>query len=68
MDVSRRLKIWLGHVEHALGNMNAARDRFTRSVEFRALAIPWGAGNALSGMAGVALASRRADRGGTPAR
>ena len=37
---------------------NAARDRFTRSVEgFRALAIPWGTGNALSGMAAVALAT-----------
>ena len=45
-----------GHVEHALGNANAARDRFTRSVEgFRALAIPWGIGNSLNGMAKVAL-------------
>ena len=46
-----------GHVEHALGDVNAARDRFTRSVEgFRALAIPWGVGNSLNGMAKVALA------------
>ena len=46
-----------GHVEHAVGNANAARDRFTRSVEgFRALAIPWGVGNSLNGMAKVALA------------
>ena len=58
-----------GHVEHAVGNSDAARDRFTRSVEgFRALAIPWGTGNALNGMARVALATGDADRGGTPAR
>jgi ATP/maltotriose-dependent transcriptional regulator MalT len=48
----------LGYVEYALGNMNAARDRFTRSVEaFRTLSIPWGAGYSLSGMAAVALAT-----------
>ena len=47
-----------GHVEHAVGNVDAARDRFTRSAEgFKALAIPWGIGNALTGMAGVALAT-----------
>jgi predicted ATPase/DNA-binding XRE family transcriptional regulator len=46
----------LGHVEHAVGNAAAAREHFTRSVEhFRALAIPWGTGNALLGMASVAL-------------
>jgi predicted ATPase/DNA-binding XRE family transcriptional regulator len=46
----------LGHVEHAVGNSTAARARFTRSVEgFRALAIPWGVGNSLNGMAKVAL-------------
>jgi predicted ATPase/DNA-binding XRE family transcriptional regulator len=47
-----------GYLEHAGGNFNAARDRFTRSVEgFRNLTIPWGTGNALSGLAGVALAT-----------
>ena len=46
-----------GHVEHAGGDANAARARFTRSVEgFRALAIPWGVGNSLNGLAKVALA------------
>ena len=46
----------LGHVEHAVGNPDAARDQFTRSVEaFRTLAIPWGVGNALTGLAAVAL-------------
>jgi non-specific serine/threonine protein kinase len=45
-------------VEHALGNLSAARDWFTLAVEgFRSLAIPWGRGNALSGTASVALAT-----------
>jgi predicted ATPase/DNA-binding XRE family transcriptional regulator len=48
----------LGHVEHGLGNVNAARDWFTHSVEgFEALGNPSGTGNALSGMAAVALAT-----------
>jgi tetratricopeptide (TPR) repeat protein len=47
----------LGYVEYARGNMNAARDRFTHSVEgFRTLSITWGTGYSLSGMAAVALA------------
>jgi tetratricopeptide (TPR) repeat protein len=47
----------LGHVETAIGDLDAARDRFARTLEaFRAGAIPWGVGNALNGMAGVALA------------
>ncbi|MGH7551820.1 MAG: ATP-binding protein [Longimicrobiales bacterium] len=45
-----------GYIEYALGNMNAARDQFTHSVEgFRILAIPWGTGYSLSGLAAVAL-------------
>jgi predicted ATPase/DNA-binding XRE family transcriptional regulator len=56
-DVVAQAEHLLGHVEHAAGNTNAARDRFTRSVEgFRVLAIPWGVGNSLNGMAKVALA------------
>lgn len=47
----------LGHVERALGNASAARDRFSSSLEgFRKLGIAWGTGNALIGMAGLALA------------
>jgi tetratricopeptide (TPR) repeat protein len=47
----------LGHVEHAGGNAHAAREHFTHSVEgFRALAMPWGVGNSLNGLAKVALA------------
>ena len=56
----------LGHVEHAVGNLDLARDRFARSVGmFRDLAIPWGTGDALNGLAGVALATgdvRQAER------
>lgn len=45
-------------VEHALGNLKAARNWFTLAVEgFRSLASPWGSGNALSGMASAALAT-----------
>ena len=47
-----------GHVEHAAGNLKAARARFVSSVErFRTMAIPWGHGNALIGMAATALAA-----------
>jgi len=46
----------LGHVEYALGNVDAARDRFMHGLrEFRALAIPWGTGLSLTGLAQVAL-------------
>jgi predicted ATPase len=48
----------LGHVENAVGDVNAARDQFMRSVEaFQKVSIPSGVGNALTGMAGVALAT-----------
>jgi predicted ATPase len=48
----------LGYVEYALGNITAARDQFSHSVEeFRTLSIPWGTGYSLSGMAAVALAT-----------
>jgi tetratricopeptide (TPR) repeat protein len=47
-----------GHIERKRGDLNAARDRFTRSVEvFRSLAIPWGTASALNGLAIVALAA-----------
>lgn len=48
----------LGHVEHALGNTTSARSRLTGSVEgFRELAIPWGTGNSLNGLAKVAMSN-----------
>jgi tetratricopeptide (TPR) repeat protein len=46
-----------GHVEHAVGHEEAAHDMFARSINgFRTLQIPSGTGNALSGMAVLALA------------
>ncbi len=56
LDIVAHAENLSGYVEHAVGNVNAARDRFTYSVErYRALAILWGTGSALSGMAGVAF-------------
>jgi tetratricopeptide (TPR) repeat protein len=53
----------LGHVEYGAGDVYAARDRFFCSAEgFKALALPWGAGNALSGLAGATLATGDADQ------
>jgi predicted ATPase/DNA-binding XRE family transcriptional regulator len=53
----------LGHIELAARNVDAARDQFARSLErFRALAIPWGTGHALSGIAWVALAAGDVDQ------
>jgi tetratricopeptide (TPR) repeat protein len=49
-------EIVLGHVEHGMGNLAEARDRFTRSLDaFRTLGIPWGVGHALTGLAEVAI-------------
>jgi len=60
--------VWLvannlnGHLDLARGDLISARARFTHSIEtFTALAIPWGIGNALGGMAGLALASGDAE-------
>jgi hypothetical protein len=48
----------LGDIEHSLGNADAAREHFARGVEgFRALALPWGLGNSLTGTAAVVLAN-----------
>jgi tetratricopeptide (TPR) repeat protein len=58
-DVAAMAEILFGHVEQAVGNQDAARERFTRSMAmFRTLSSAWGIGNALMGMASVALASR----------
>ncbi len=58
-----RPKNMLGHVEYGAGDVHAARDRFVCSVAgFKALALPWGAGNALSGLAGATLASGDAEQ------
>ena len=57
-DIVVQAEHLFGHVEHGVGNANAARDRFTRSLEgFRTLGTPWGVGNSLNGLAKVALAT-----------
>ena len=57
-DVAAMAEILFGHVEQAGGHQEAARARFTRSIDrFRTLASAWGIGNALMGLASVALAS-----------
>ena len=50
---------WIvGHIEHAAGDMKSSRRWFTKSLDgFTRLAIPWGIGSSLSGLAWVALAT-----------
>ena len=58
MVMVARAENLLGDIEHSVGNCDAAREHFARGVEgFRALALPWGLGNSLTGMAAVVLAS-----------
>lgn len=63
MEMVAQAEHLFGHLEYAIGNLDAAHDRFAHSVDvFRALGIPWGIGHALSGMAEVALATGDADQ------
>jgi ATP/maltotriose-dependent transcriptional regulator MalT len=58
MEMLAQAENLLGRVEHSVGNVEAARERCARSAErFRALALPWGLGSSLTGMATVALAT-----------
>ena len=53
MALTRNL---LGHVEYSGGDADTARQRFAEAIEgFGALALPWGLGNSLTGMAAVVL-------------
>jgi predicted ATPase/DNA-binding XRE family transcriptional regulator len=62
-DVVAHAGYLFGHVEHTAGHLSAAREWFGRSAtQFRALGIPAGIGNAMSGQAVVALASGDADQ------
>ena len=62
MEMVAQAEHLFGHVEYAVGNMNEAGRRFAHSVKgFSTLAIPWGTGLALSGLAEVVLASGDAD-------
>jgi len=66
MDMVVRADDLSARVEHALGNLDGARERFIRAIEgFEALGIPWGVGNAQIGMAAVSVATgdvHRAER------
>jgi tetratricopeptide (TPR) repeat protein len=58
MAVVAQAENMLGRVEYALGHLDAAKQHYARSLErFRALALAWGIGNALAGMATVHLAT-----------
>jgi predicted ATPase/transcriptional regulator with XRE-family HTH domain len=62
MEMVAQAEHLYGHVEHAAGNLNVAGARFAHSAEvFKALVIPAGTGNALSGMAVIALATGDTD-------
>ena len=58
VDVAAQAEHLLGHVDYAVGDMSAARARFAHTVDLvRTVARSWIRGQALSGMAEVALAS-----------
>ena len=58
MVMVARAENLLGDIEHSVGNADAAREHFARAIEgFRALALPWGLGNSLTGLAAVVLAA-----------
>jgi predicted ATPase/DNA-binding XRE family transcriptional regulator len=58
MVMVARAENLLGDIEHSVGNADAAREHFARGIEgFRALALPWGLGNSLTGMASVVLST-----------
>jgi predicted ATPase/DNA-binding XRE family transcriptional regulator len=58
MVMVARAENLLGDIDHSVGNGDAAREHFARGVEgFRSLALPWGLGNSLTGMATVVLAT-----------
>ncbi|HET7696684.1 MAG TPA: helix-turn-helix domain-containing protein [Vicinamibacterales bacterium] len=58
IDVVAHAEHLFGHVEHAAGNVRAARERFASSLAaFRTLGFPAGIGTALSGMAVLDLAA-----------
>jgi len=57
-DVIAMAESLFGHVERAAGNLDAARERFTRSIQlFQEMSCAWGTGHTLLGIAGVALSS-----------
>jgi predicted ATPase/DNA-binding XRE family transcriptional regulator len=62
MAIAALAEYLLGRVEYALGHVYAAREHCAQSLEqFRALALAWGVGSSLAGMATVHLATGDAD-------
>jgi predicted ATPase/DNA-binding XRE family transcriptional regulator len=58
MDVVVRAEDLMARAEHALGNVNAAREWFSSSLErFKAAGSSWGTGHALTGLARAVLAT-----------
>jgi predicted ATPase/DNA-binding XRE family transcriptional regulator len=52
-------QLLLGHIEQASGNLDKANALLAQSVEgFKTMAMPWGIGNALIGLASIALIAR----------
>jgi predicted ATPase/DNA-binding XRE family transcriptional regulator len=61
--VSVQARHLLGHIEQACGNVDTAKALLTQSVDgFKAMAMPWGIGNALIGLASTALAGREVQK------
>src|SRR5204862_6830676 len=57
-DLLAQITHLFGHVEYAVGDMQAAHRSFSESVDaFRTAGSSWGTGHALSALAAVALAS-----------
>jgi predicted ATPase/DNA-binding XRE family transcriptional regulator len=58
LEMMAHSEIVLGHVERSAGNFDAGHDRFAHCLtHFQSLAVPWATGNALAGMAAIALAT-----------
>jgi len=56
-------RLLLGHIEQASGNLDNANALLAQSVEgFKTMAMPWGIGNALIGLASIALIARDAQK------
>ncbi len=56
IDAVMHAEFVFGHIEHAGGNPEAARERFTRGVEgFKAARTAWGTGHMLTALAWVTL-------------
>jgi predicted ATPase/DNA-binding XRE family transcriptional regulator len=57
-EIAAYAELLLGHIEYGVGQLDTAGDHFDSSLQgFRAVSIPWGIGNAVMGMAAVALAT-----------